>query len=310
MSRLFRLPKYIPGNKLAEYHPGKLELSSKNRDWEGILFNRYSHPKISPGCPRPATTDHILAFANSGAVKGDYCINGDKWRPYFWKTHEWLIGQAFENDRDSRWHSACDENIELSVCYIHLSPQLFNKIALETMDKSPKFIEIPHRFGFKDPMMLQLGLAIKRELECNNPYGKIFVETAANLLAIHVLRNYSADKLKAPQIKYGREQRFMRVVLEYINNNLDKDISLNELATISNTSTFHFAHLFKNTIGLAPHQYIMQQRIGKSKSLLRTTSKSVSEIAVYVGYSPSYFVQIFHREVGATPKAYRLQVMN
>jgi hypothetical protein len=61
---------------------GNVEQTSKNRHWKGLLFTRYSHPKHCEGCPRPATKDHLLAFANNGAVKGRYSFFQGKWRPY------------------------------------------------------------------------------------------------------------------------------------------------------------------------------------------------------------------------------------
>jgi AraC family transcriptional regulator len=218
-----------------------------------------------------------------------------------------LIGQAYENDRDSRWHSLCDEKTELSVCYIHIDPSLLSKVALQTMDKSPQFIELPHKFGFTDPLMLQLGLHIRDELKNDNLYGKIYVETAVNMLAVHLLKNYASEKFNFPTIKNARNRLIISRVIEYIQSNLDRDLSLSELASIANRSAFHFAHLFKNVTGAAPHAYITQQRIARAKRLLQNTSLSISTIAMDVGYSPSHFSQVFIRHVGINPRTYRLK---
>ena len=93
--------------------------------------------------------------------------------------------------------------------------------------------------------------------------------------------------------------------MEYINNNLDQELSLEQLASVANMSMYHFARIFRNTIGSSPHRYIVEARMGKAKFLLSRTDKSISEIALDLGYSINHFGQVFRRCLGCSPSKYR-----
>jgi AraC family transcriptional regulator len=95
-------------------------------------------------------------------------------------------------------------------------------------------------------------------------------------------------------------------VLEYINDHLDRDIKLVELAALLSISQFHFSHLFKQAIGTSPYQYLLGQRVERAKQLLKHSDRSISDIALLCGFnSHSHLSKQFRQLTGMTPKAYR-----
>ena len=73
-------------------------------------------------------------------------------------------------------------------------------------------------------------------------------------------------------------------------------------------SPCHFAHQFKQTTGLTPHRFVIGCRIETAKSLLRSTTFPVSQIASLVGYgNQSYFSTLFKQATGMSPGRYRDQ---
>lgn len=99
--------------------------------------------------------------------------------------------------------------------------------------------------------------------------------------------------------------RFRRV-LAYINDNLDRSISLVELASIMGLSPSRFSHVFKIAHGIAPYRYILRRRIEAAKARLCNCDATIATISWQVGFSSeSRFRQIFVRYTGATPSAYR-----
>jgi AraC family transcriptional regulator len=73
-------------------------------------------------------------------------------------------------------------------------------------------------------------------------------------------------------------------------------------------SSSHFSHVFKESAGMTPLQFVTRQRIMHAQQLIRETSRSFSKIALEVGYtSPSHFAQVFRRETGLKPSDYRRQ---
>lgn len=95
-------------------------------------------------------------------------------------------------------------------------------------------------------------------------------------------------------------------VLEYINEHLSQDIKLADLAAILGMSQFHFSHLFKQSLGTAPYQYLLQQRVERAKQLLKQSDALVVDIALQCGFnSHSHLSKQFRQVVGMTPTAYR-----
>jgi AraC family transcriptional regulator len=97
-----------------------------------------------------------------------------------------------------------------------------------------------------------------------------------------------------------------REVQTFIRKNIDKNISINELAAMFQVSPDHFTRAFKKETGHKPLEYINQKRIEKAQLLLVVSSLTVNEILVKTGFnSASYFIRIFKSVTGLTPLEYR-----
>ena len=98
----------------------------------------------------------------------------------------------------------------------------------------------------------------------------------------------------------------LRRVTEYIQQNLDKDLTLAELAAVVYMSPYHFSRLFKGSTGVPPHRFVIRQRIARASALLATQELSIAQISRMVGFrTPSHFTTVFRRVLGITPGAYR-----
>jgi AraC family transcriptional regulator len=100
----------------------------------------------------------------------------------------------------------------------------------------------------------------------------------------------------------------LRRVTEFIQQNLDKDLRLAELASLVNMSPYHFARLFKGSTGMPPHRFVVRQRIGRARAFLATQELSIAHISRIVGFrTASHFATVFRRVTGVTPKGYRAE---
>ena len=98
----------------------------------------------------------------------------------------------------------------------------------------------------------------------------------------------------------------LRRVTEYIQQNLDKDLRLAELAALLYMSPYHFARLFKCSTGVPPHRFVVRQRIARASAFLATQELSIAQISRLVGFrTPSHFTTVFRRATGITPRGYR-----
>ena len=108
----------------------------------------------------------------------------------------------------------------------------------------------------------------------------------------------------------SNNREIIEKTVEYINNNLSSDLSLNKLASEDKFSPIYFHKLFKTSVGKPLHSYIEDRRIKKAEELLLSTDMTLSEIAYECGFSSqSYFNYIFKRKKGLTPRDYTKGVL-
>jgi AraC family transcriptional regulator len=99
-------------------------------------------------------------------------------------------------------------------------------------------------------------------------------------------------------------------VTEYIQQNLDKDLTLAELAAVVCMSRWHFARLFKCSTGVPPHRFVIRQRIARARGVLATPELSIAQVSRLVGFrTPSHFTTVFRGLLGLTPGAYRMAAL-
>ncbi|WP_338421185.1 AraC family transcriptional regulator [Nostoc parmelioides] len=95
----------------------------------------------------------------------------------------------------------------------------------------------------------------------------------------------------------------LQQVLSYIHSHLDQPIQLAELAEIYGLSPYYFCRLFKQLMGVAPYQYVLQQRMEKAKQLLQQGQYAIADIALMVGCADqSHLTKHFKKYTGVTPK--------
>lgn len=105
--------------------------------------------------------------------------------------------------------------------------------------------------------------------------------------------------------KSNSDTKFPLASMNYINTNYNKNITLEELAELENLSISRYRTIFKNSIGMSPQEYLIQQRINVACQRLSQTNLPVEEISNYVGYSdPFYFSRIFKKKTGMSPMQY------
>ncbi len=99
--------------------------------------------------------------------------------------------------------------------------------------------------------------------------------------------------------------RLARVV-ERIRRNLDKPLEVGELSGLAQMSQSHFSKLFKHSTDLTPHQFVLRERINRSKELLRQGKTKIVDIALEVGFqSQAHFTTVFGSLVGMTPRQFQ-----
>ena len=113
--------------------------------------------------------------------------------------------------------------------------------------------------------------------------------------------------LRSPRrIRGGLAPRKLQRVRDYVHSHLDETINLEALAGIASLSKCHFARAFKQSVGVTPHEYIVQSRVRRAVELIAGTDLALSQIALESGFSDqSHLARRFREHVGTTPSSYR-----
>jgi RpiB/LacA/LacB family sugar-phosphate isomerase len=105
---------------------------------------------------------------------------------------------------------------------------------------------------------------------------------------------------------FGMPRRRLARVVEHIRNNLDQPLAVSALSRMVEMSQSHFSKLFKLSTGLAPHQFVLQQRINRAKELLRQGNEKIVDVALGVGFeNQAHFTTVFGNLVGMTPRQFQ-----
>jgi AraC family transcriptional regulator len=176
-------------------------------------------------------------------------------------------------------------------------------------------VEIQHRrdvefieaWDYNHPLTWELAQIISEECESGARQGLLYAETALTLLALHVIRGLSNHpRAVAFSRRGGLTPIILRRACEYMVSHLGEDVSLSEVASLSNLSTGHFSIAFKQSMGVAPHAWLRRQRIDRAKILLRHPELTLASIASIVGFAnQSAFGVAFKKEAGSSPMAWR-----
>jgi AraC family transcriptional regulator len=186
-----------------------------------------------------------------------------------------------------------------------VSPELLNSVA-EQLDLDPSRVEIRSRFQVRDEQLENIGWALKSEMECGYPCGRLYYDSLATAIASRLVLCHSS-LAREPKKQTGRmSERRLRQVLSYIEGNLNKNISLGDIAAVAGLSVSHFKSLFRESVGLPVHQYLIRRRVERARSLLAEDKMSISQIAFETGFAhQSHLSRHMRRVLGVTPKAFR-----
>jgi AraC family transcriptional regulator len=272
-------------------------LSSQSQGWENILVEQFQHP---PGEGRSHYSDeHAICLSLAPHPVRLLQIKGGKTYAGLYAKGDISITPA-KVPFFARWDR------DDYYLQIRIASRFIQSVARETIDINPDRLELLPEFRTRDPQIESIGMLLFAELKQENLGGRLYIESLANVLAVHLLRQYAAPKSRLAIYEGGLPERQVLQVLEYINEHLNQDIKLADLAQLLGMSQFHFSHLFKQAIGTAPYQYLIQQRVERAKQLLKQTDRSIMDIAFLCGFnSHSHLSKQFRQFTGMTPKAYR-----
>lgn len=195
------------------------------------------------------------------------------------------------------------------ILQVYLRRSIYESAVSEIYGCDASAAALVPRFAIHDPLLEQLAIAITGALHDGTAEDGLYIDAIANMMAAHLARAHSTRSrpvrvMPARPISGWK----MRRLVDFIEENLDNDLSLHAMAAEVEMSPLYLARAFKAAVGQSPHQYVLTRRIERARELLRSTSMPVVDVAMAVGFSSqSHLSHWFLRQVGVSPAAYRRQ---
>lgn len=271
----------------------------RKAEWAGI---RLEHYRFSAGeLPEHCHPQHIMIMPFGGGCNGELrTASGFRIRGRQTSTGVCIIPAGMAH----RAHlEGASEHLAL-----YLEPSVMLHAATEAR-LSGNF-EVVEKYAEADPVIHGIGMALAAELESEGLSARLYGESLANVLAVHLLRHYTTAGIE-PHFTGGLSGQRLRQVMAFISENYACDLKLAELARVAGMSSFHFAREFKRATGTTPHQYLIRFRIERAKAFLIESEMPLIEVGLKSGFShQSHFTRIFRKLTGTTPQSYRFMLQN
>ena len=287
----------MAGHGRAKYTTGTLLGTSRDRQWNGLLAERWSHSEGDLGEVRPRETEIVVMLAGRAHVRrrGDGRLQHHDAVP----GTVWLCPAGIREDM-IRIYGEIPETV-----HIYLPAPPLSATALRELDIDPDTIGLHYDGGFRDPLIENIARAVQTEMVDPAPGGKMLVETLASALGVQVLRchsNLEPASVSLPSVRGALDARRLRRVVDFIDTHLSEELTIERLANEACLSPFHFARAFKSATGTPPHRYLTDRRIGRARALVAEGRLPLAEIADRCGFSSQpHFTYWFKRIVGTTP---------
>lgn len=265
---------------------------SSQANWQSLFVSQYDH--LPHKTPEHVLSHHVIAIAQN---QFNLEVTKDG------KFQQKLVKEGIIQLTPAKITQSLAWNNQSQFLLLSLNPEFIEQTTCEITKRR---LELIPQFSITDPIILHIALALQADIITGSNTGKLFVESAATMLATHLVKAYATEKPIIKAYQDGLAKNKLSIVLDYIDSHLEQDIKLNDLAKLIEVSQYYFCTLFKQSTGLPPHKYLTQQRIKRAKSLLQNTKLSIAEIALQCGFTDqSHLNKHFKQLEGITPSSMR-----
>ncbi|MGW4096387.1 helix-turn-helix transcriptional regulator [Mycobacterium sp. NPDC004974] len=181
-----------------------------------------------------------------------------------------------------------------SYCEIAMPVGMFGDVALEP------------RINHRDPLLQDLVETVYNVADRDDVVARLLRDSAIETLRLMLSDSYTPVRTRRQYGPHHLDAETCSLLVEYLEDGLDTEITLESLAALAKMPVNTFLKAFRTAFHRSPYQYLLDRRIGRAKTLLLTTSYTITEISTMVGFAAqNQFTTAFRRRVGVSPRDYR-----
>jgi AraC family transcriptional regulator len=178
--------------------------------------------------------------------------------------------------------------------------EAFAQRTIEQLGLKSSDAQLRPQFQMRDPRFQYLAWALRAELEADDASDPLYAESLCTAMVVRLIGG-------APTLENNRRRtlapKMAARVIEFIEAHLDQRLTLSELAALAELSVPHFKVLFRETLGMPVHRYVVQRRVERARTLLLQGKLNASQIALDMGFAhQSHMAHWMGRLLGVTPR--------
>lgn len=201
-----------------------------------------------------------------------------------------------------QWIGACD--------MAHVIMTISDKVLMAASDGAGGRIELRPQSDMVDPRLRALATAVEVERTAGFPSGRLFLDSVEQALARALVVGYAVRDYHVQVYRGGLSPARLRKIKELVQEKMEEDLSLEEMARTAGLSAAHFSQVFRNTTGQTPHQWLLEHRVERAKEMLRSADMRVLDVAIACGFkTQQHFARVFRQVCGASPTEYRYEFL-
>lgn len=221
-----------------------------------------------------------------------------------WKQKRSSVGSMHLIPRGTEATFALRDTFDTQT--IIIPRRVIEEVAAEFLPGDPARIAFRHGIYLPPPEQLLLIKSIGEALLCGDEGSTLYAEYAARALAAQLVIAAGGDRVRLVRPMTPRHPRAVTRALEFMQDNLDRKVTLDMIARATSSSISVLTREFRAELGVTPHQVLISLRIRMAKRLLRAPGLSIAHAAVAAGFSSQeHLARVFRRHVGVTPSQYR-----
>jgi AraC family transcriptional regulator len=283
-------------DELPSWVPGQLTVRSPDRGWQGVSVRGYRYAGSDVAVP--PMRDYMVVAYRHGATAMRRQVDGE------WVSETLRPGDVSLLTRAAQSHWVWPQDIE--VVHVYLTKDELAATCRQMYGRDVEDVALLDEVKADDPAIHAAAMAIAREAAQGGAGSRLLVDSLSCQLAVHILRRHAHVLFREVDSGDGLTFRQERTVRDYVDAHLSENISLNDLAASVSLSRFHFARMFRQSVGTSPHEYVLQQRLERARAMLSRTNASLLEVAASCGFADqSHMNRVFRKRVGLTPGQYR-----